>query len=72
MNYIHRLEADINDLRHQVITQAERVQELREHLASSKFNHDAQDGSRTDWISTADVQRWLQYITSPVESGVSQ
>lgn len=62
MNHIHRLQGQALELQHQLITQAERVQELREHLASAKFNYDPADGSRTDWISTTDVKRWLDYI----------
>jgi hypothetical protein len=39
----------------------DRIQELRVHLQSSKFGPQA-DGSRGDWMSTADIQRWLRYI----------
>jgi hypothetical protein len=72
MNYINKLQADATELQHNLITRAERTQEFLEHLASPKFNSVATDGSRTDWIAVADVQRWLQYIYSPVESGISQ
>jgi hypothetical protein len=72
MNYINRLQDQTLELQHALITRAERTQEFLEHLASAKFNGVATDGSRTDWISTADVQRWLQYINSPAELEVSQ
>jgi len=62
MNYIHQLQAQLVDLNDQHFRRADRFQEFREHLASSKFNPVQSDGSRGDWISVADVQRWLQYI----------
>jgi hypothetical protein len=68
MNYIKQLEADKVELNNVIITRAERVQELREYLASTKFNYDPADGSRTDWVALADVRRWLQYIEEPVDN----
>ena len=68
MNYIKQLEADKAELNSVIVTRAERVQELREYLASAKFNYDPADGSRTDWVSLADVRRWLQYIEEPVDN----
>lgn len=68
MNYIKQLEADKVELNNAIITRAERVQELREYLASTKFNYDPADGSRTDWVALADVKRWLQYIEEPVDN----
>jgi hypothetical protein len=67
MNYIKQLECQKAELQDQLISRAERIQELREYLASAKFNYDPADGSRTDWIATKDVLRWLQYIEEPVE-----
>lgn len=67
MNYIKQLECQKAELQDQLISRAERIQELREYLASAKFNYDPADGSRTDWVSTKDVFRWLQYIEEPVE-----
>ena len=61
MNYIHQLQAEVVDLNDQHLRRAERIQEFREHLASPKFGPQA-DGTRGDWISVADVQRWLRYI----------
>ena len=57
MNYIKQLQSEIADN----ADRAARAQEFREHLQSSKFGPQS-DGSRDDWIATADVLRWLQYI----------
>lgn len=62
MNYIFQLQAETFALSQQLQQRDDRTIEFLAYLASSKFNHDAQDGSRTDWISTADVQRWIRYI----------
>jgi len=62
MNYIKQLEQERSELQEIIIARAERVQEFREHLLSSKFAPIQLDGSRGDWIAVADVFRWLQYI----------
>lgn len=62
MNYIHQLQAQVVDLNDQHLRRADRFQEFREHLALPKFHAEQADGSRGDWISVADVQRWLRYI----------
>jgi len=62
MNYIKQLEQERSELQEIIIARAERVQEFREHLLSSKFAPTQQDGSRGDWIAVADVFRWLQYV----------
>jgi hypothetical protein len=62
MNYIHKLETEVADLKHLQITRAERVQEFREYLLSSKFDPIQRDGSRGDLIATSDVFNWLRYI----------
>ena len=69
MNHIHRLQAEVVDLNDQHLRRAERIQEFREHLASSKFSEQA-DGSRGDWIAVADVQRWLRYIEDIAQNHV--
>jgi hypothetical protein len=61
VNYIHQLQNEIVELNDQHLRRADRIQEFREHLCSPKFQPQA-DGSRGDWISVADVQRWLRYI----------
>lgn len=68
MNYIKQLESAKAELQDAVITRAEKVQEFREYLQSSKFAPVQPDGSRGDWIAVADVNRWLQYIDSPSET----
>jgi hypothetical protein len=61
MNYIHKLENAVVEINDQLLKRSDRIQEMREHLASAKFGQQA-DGSRGDLISVADVQRWLWYI----------
>jgi hypothetical protein len=62
MNYIKQLEVTTVELNDAILTRAERIQEFREHLFSSKFAPVQSDGSRGDWIATKDVLRWLQYL----------
>jgi hypothetical protein len=62
MNYIHKLETEVLDLKHLQITRAERIQEFRQYLLSSKFDMIQSDGSRGDLIATSDVFNWLRYI----------
>jgi hypothetical protein len=62
MNYIKQLELDKLEMTSAIATRAERIQEFRALLQSSKFAPVQSDGSRGDWIATADVFRWLQYI----------
>ena len=61
MNHIHKLQADNVGANHRIIGLIERIHEFRAHIQSSKFGPQS-DGTRGDWISTADVQRWLRYI----------
>ena len=65
MNHITRLTHAVADLTADAKTRAERIAEFREHLQSPKFAPQA-DGARGDWIATADVQRWLDYIEQPI------
>ena len=67
MNYIKTMEQIIETRQSESIQRETRLIEFRAHLASSKF-HTQSDGSRGDWISTADVNRWLDYINSPVDA----
>jgi hypothetical protein len=62
MNHIHRMQNEVIDLNDQIMRRAERIAEFRAHLELPKFAAEQSDGSRGGWISTADVQRWLQYI----------
>jgi hypothetical protein len=61
MNYIERLQIEVAQHERAATARQERFAELRRHLSLPKFQPQ-QDGSRGDWISTADVQRWLRYI----------
>lgn len=61
-NYINRLEADVRRLEAAQAALADRFQQLREHLALPKYAAVQPDGSRGDWIATADVSRWLRYL----------
>ena len=62
MNYIKQLEIAKVELNDAIFTRAERIQEFRAHLQTAKYAPVQSDGSRGDWIATADVFRWLQYI----------
>jgi hypothetical protein len=64
MNHIHKLQQDRGEAVERVLSMKDRIQELRVHLQSSKFGPQA-DGSRGDWMSTADIQNWLRYIEDP-------
>ena len=58
MNYIKQLQAEKAELLTQNEAMALLIRDFREHLQSSKFGPQC-DGSRGDWIATADVLRWL-------------
>jgi hypothetical protein len=61
VNYINKLQRDRGEATERVLAMKDRIEELRAHLQSSKFGPQA-DGSRGDWMSTTDIQRWLRYI----------
>lgn len=44
-----------------------RVMEFEAHLMLSKYTQPQTDGERADWISTADVHRWLRYIREAIQ-----
>ena len=68
MNYIKQLESRKAELDDVIVTRAERMQEFREYLLSSKFAPILSDGSRGDWVGVTDVLNWLRYIESPSET----
>jgi len=68
VNYIKQLETAKAELQDAITTRVERVREFREYLQSSKFAPVQSDGSRGDWIATAEVDRWLRYIDSPSDT----
>lgn len=61
MNYIKQLQLDVIERDEVLTNRLERTQEFRLHLASTKFVN-CESGDRNDWISVADVNRWLSYI----------
>lgn len=62
MNYIKRLEADLQAAQDKMAAMQEAMQEFRRHLQSSKFVNT--ETERNDWIAVADVQRWLDNINN--------
>jgi hypothetical protein len=64
VNYINKLQRDRGEATERVLAMKDRIEELRAHLQSSKFGPQA-DGTRGDWMSTTDIQRWLRYIEDP-------
>jgi hypothetical protein len=68
MNYIHQLQTDIETLSADSAAKSERIAEFRAYLSLPKFTEPGTDGTRSDWISTADVMRWLQYIENPEQT----
>lgn len=70
MNYIHSLQNEIVALNQDILTRANRIQEFRVHLSGPKFNAEQADGTRGDWISVADVQRWLRYIEDTAQNNL--
>jgi hypothetical protein len=61
VNYIERLQIEVAQHERAAAARRERIEELRFHLSLPKYQTQP-DGSRGDWISTTDVQRWLRYI----------
>jgi hypothetical protein len=61
MTYIKKLQADLQAANERAANRSERIEEFRAHLDSPKFREQS-DGQRGDWIATADVREWLNYI----------
>jgi hypothetical protein len=61
-SYITRLREQVEGLEAGDKALRERIQEFRMHLAGPKFTGTEHDGSRKDWIATADVERWIEYV----------
>lgn len=62
MNYIHNLQAQNSALREQLAEKNEKINDFISFLHSDKFKGVESDGSRKDWISTADVLNFLMQI----------
>ena len=61
-NYIHTLQR-IGEERAERLTQLhERVEWMRAHLLSPKFQGVDLDGDRKDWIATSDVLRFIEEL----------
>jgi len=63
MNHIHQLQQDLAALQARLERDDAIAQEFRVHLSSNKFKPQS-DGTRGDWIATADVLRWLDTFGS--------
>jgi len=61
-SYITRLREQVEGLEADDKALRERAQEFRVHLAGPKFSGTETDGSRKDYIATADVERWIEYV----------
>jgi hypothetical protein len=60
MNHILKITEENRALRAKLTETAETLQAFRAFLSSSKFTGTEADGSRKDWIATADVAKFLR------------
>lgn len=60
MNYIRRLQSDLESAKAEAAALRRSLAELNWHLHTSKFVGEDSDGARRDWIATGDVLRWIQ------------
>ena len=65
MNYIKDLECQVIETNDRIIGMLDRINEFQQHLSSPKFVT-IEEGERKDWISVADVLRWMRYIESGI------
>ena len=61
-NYIHRLQADLADRDAKLAAVCEELNHLRRSLDGPKYNGVEADGSRRDWMATADLELWIGRI----------
>jgi hypothetical protein len=64
MNYIYTLQKEFAATRDTLREKDDIIFEFRTHLAGPKFAGQDPDGSRRDWIATADVLIWLARISA--------
>ncbi len=64
MNYIKKLQSDLEAKTAELAAKIAMITAFQAHIASAKFQGTDADGSRKDWISTADVGTWLRNIKS--------
>lgn len=61
-NYIQTLQTIASDRADRLMRIHERVEYMRAHLLSSKFQGIDVNGDRKDWIATADVLRFIEEL----------
>lgn len=66
MNYIKQLEQDKTNLITQLEAIKNELDSFRLHLNSNKFTGTEPDGSRKDWIATADVVNRIREMQSMI------
>ena len=59
MNHIQRITQENAKLRLALEDISSKIGQFRSYLASPKFTGHESDGSRKDWISTGELDRWL-------------
>jgi putative heme iron utilization protein len=65
MNYIKRLQRDTEEAKRRLAKLETEIQEFRAYvLQSPKFTGVDIDGGRKDWISTSDLDQYLQRFHS--------
>lgn len=67
MNHIQALQQTRIEQAAAIVTAARELREFRAHLNSPKFGPQA-DGSRGDWIATADVLRRIETLLTILET----
>lgn len=64
MNFIKRLQADLEAKTTELDAKLALIAEFERHLQGPKYQGADTDGTRKDWISTGDVTEWLRSIRS--------
>ena len=59
-HYITTLKSIVDERGERLTQIHERIEWMRAHLLSAKFCGEDLDGSRKDWIATADVLRFIE------------
>ncbi len=64
MNYIKKLQADLEAKTVELDAKLALITAFEAHLNTAKFQGLTSEGERKDWISTNDVSIWLRNIKS--------
>ncbi len=64
MNYIKKLQEEVEEHKAARAEAVELIDEFMNHLQSTKFRGAEEDGTRRDWIATGDVLTRLAEIRS--------